>query len=341
MSAPRPHRPQPRLRRTLLPWIAAATVPLLFGCNGAGDAFAPADGSSDQPASSPVTVPSEPVSGEASLISGQRILFMSYRNGSDPDLYKMDTQGTQVVRLIGPNQNESRAAWSYDNKRIALVRNRTNGGATLPDIYVINADGTNGHWLRTSPFPYAIQDPSWSPDGARLLVRIWIQSIAYIGWIDVASQQVNLFNANVGGIVGREPSYDATGKKIIYVGATNKTIEQIDASGANHKVRYTTTTAVNSPAFSPDGTKIAFTRAVGTNYNLEIYVKNLTNGTVQRLTTSAGPDNYPTWSPDGSRIAFGSARSGTDQIWSMSATGGSLARLTHTSTAEEAPSWSH
>jgi TolB protein len=49
----------------------------------------------------------------------------------------------------------------------------------------------------------------------------------------------------------------------------------------------------------------------------------------------------PTWSPDGSRIAFTSDRSGQKQIWTMSAWGGSLVRLTQTATTEEEPAWSH
>lgn len=47
-------------------------------------------------------------------------------------------------------------------------------------------------------------------------------------------------------------------------------------------------------------------------------------------------------SRDGSKIAFTSERSGTAQIWTMnSATGGSLLRITHTTTPERYPSWSH
>ncbi len=70
----------------------------------------------------------------------------------------------------------------------------------------------------------------------------------------------------------------------------------------------------NSPAWSPDGTKIAFTR--GENNNTDIYYMDAADGgNVTRLTTDPARDHGPTWSPDGSMIAFNSGRSGSDQIW--------------------------
>jgi Tol biopolymer transport system component len=64
-------------------------------------------------------------------------------------------------------------------------------------------------------------------------------------------------------------------------------------------------------------------------------------GVTTRLTNSAGTDFEPTWSPDGSKIAFTSRRSGQYQVWVMSAAGGSPVRITHTSTIESEPFWSH
>ena len=335
--------PTPRLRRALLPWLLAVGIPMaLSACDGANDPVAPPE---DPPGPATQPAPSEAVaSGETlALATGQRIAFMSYGGGSYPDLYKIDPQGSSLVHLASSAENETSPAWSYDNKRLALVRRRASGGIYRDDIYLINADGSNGHWALANPIAYPLQDPSWSPDGSRLVLRVWVQNISYLGRIDLATRQLSfILNESSAGIPGRQPSYDATGKKILYLGNAGKTIEQINADGTGHKTRFTSATTVDFPTFSPDGKKIAFNRPVGTGNNVEIYVKNYVDGSLTRLTTYAGGDRHPTWSPDGTRIAFESTRSGKAQIWTMNATtGGNLVRVTHTTRDESNPAWSH
>jgi TolB protein len=97
---------------------------------------------------------------------------------------------------------------------------------------------------------------------------------------------------------------------------------------------------MSNPRFSPDASKIAFAKTVGSN--VDVYVKSIYSTIVTRLTTDQAYDGGPTWSPDGSRIAFQSSRTGNSQIWVMnSATGGSLTRITHTNWDEKSPDWSH
>ena len=58
------------------------------------------------------------------------------------------------------------------------------------------------------------------------------------------------------------------------------------------------------PAWSPDGTQIAFTRFYGATQG-EIFVMNADGSNQRRLTANAN-DRNPTWSPDGTKIAFSS-----------------------------------
>ncbi len=327
-------------RRNLLTWLPAAALAMaaslvLAACQSDDDTLAPT--------SEPTVEPGDAVaSANALALTTQRILFLSSKQTGDPVVTTMDPQGNSRVPLVSSLGMGSKAAWSWDNKRIALVRNRVTGNTTQPDIYLINADGTNGHWAAATPSPWQVYDPSWSPDGSRLVVRVIVQYVAYLGWMDVATGQITFFNLLQGGTKGSRPVYNATGTKIIYLGESWKTIEQINADGSNHKVRFSSTTQVYDPSFSPDGKKIVFSRIVGTKGNMEIFVKNLTDGTITRLTTTAAQDDAPSWSPDGTRIAFSSNRSGTGQIWTMNATtGGSLAQITHTSNWEAQPAWTH
>jgi len=91
------------------------------------------------------------------------------------------------------------------------------------------------------------------------------------------------------------------------------------------------------PAWSPDGSKIAFVS--GRTGNLEIYVMNA-NGTGQtQITFDAELDSYPAWSPDGQFIAFRSDRSGNIDVWVMKADGTGAANRTNHTKTDCHPDW--
>jgi TolB protein len=88
-------------------------------------------------------------------------------------------------------------------------------------------------------------------------------------------------------------------------------------------------------AWSPDGTRIAFT--TNRDGNPELYVVNRDGSSLRRITNHPSVDITPTWSPAGNEIAFTSDRSGTPQIYIVSADGlGSPRRITTESYADRA-----
>jgi TolB protein len=280
--------------------------------------------------------------------TAQRIVFVSWRQGN-AEIYKMDPQGTSLVRLTKTAGADERSpAWSYDNKRIAVMRKRADIGNVIhDDIWVMNADGSNGHWVRPEASPWNLWNPSWSPDGSHLVLTMSIQGFVYLATMRVADGQVALIHPVGGGILGLMPQYDATGQKIVYVNSYTESVDQVNADGSNHKMLATVAKNPNRPTFSKDGKKIAYSAVIAGTLNEEIFVKNLVTNVTTRLTYSAGPDFAPTWSPDGTKIAFTSRRSGQYQVWVMSATGGSPVRITHThpgpldATIESEAFWSH
>ena len=91
------------------------------------------------------------------------------------------------------------------------------------------------------------------------------------------------------------------------------------------------------PAWSPDGTRIAF--QTYRDGNAEVYVMNADGTGQTNLTNNLDYDGEPTWSPDGSRIAFTSHRSGGYRIWVMNADGTDPVMRSQ-QTYSENPAWS-
>ncbi len=91
------------------------------------------------------------------------------------------------------------------------------------------------------------------------------------------------------------------------------------------------------PAWSPDGTKIAF--ASERKGSFDIFVMNADGTGSMRLTSSSADDRYPSWSPDGKRIAFARSADG-GHIWVMSADGKGAKRVTDDLAPEDEPAWS-
>ncbi len=92
------------------------------------------------------------------------------------------------------------------------------------------------------------------------------------------------------------------------------------------------------PTWAPGGNRIAFTRSIGTNGDLYVVAPDGTHG--RRLTSGPADDFRPDWSPNGLRIVFVSTRGGgSEQIFTMSSSGGRFAQVTHSSGQNLQPAW--
>ena len=93
-----------------------------------------------------------------------------------------------------------------------------------------------------------------------------------------------------------------------------------------------------SPAWSPDGKRIAFySERTG---NAEIYVMNGDGTGVTRLTNTSADEGYPAWSPDGRTISFDSDRDGNFDIFAMQADGTNVRPLTRHPARDVSATWS-
>jgi Tol biopolymer transport system component len=94
-----------------------------------------------------------------------------------------------------------------------------------------------------------------------------------------------------------------------------------------------------SPAWSPDGRRIAFSFRVVGESEIDIYTIGVFSGVKRRLTTDPAADIDPSWSPGGRRIAFSSNRDGHRRIYVMDADGSNSRPLTR-GVEDRDPAWS-
>lgn len=94
---------------------------------------------------------------------GKSIAYSKFDKGK-PTVYVMDTDGTNSKPLT--KDLSMMAVWSPDGKQIAYIGEGGEPGAEQPDLFVMNADGSDPRQLTTTA---ALEvGPVWSADGKRI-----------------------------------------------------------------------------------------------------------------------------------------------------------------------------
>ena len=114
-------------------------------------------------------------------------------------------------------------------------------------------------------------------------------------------------------------------------------LEVADADGHNAKTLFTSPEPVMSPAWAPDGKRLAFVSFE--HFRSEVYIIDLATGSRQRVSHAQGINGAPAWSPDGKKLAIVLSKEGTPKVYILDLATQSLRRMTSGSSIDTEPSW--
>ena len=179
----------------------------------------------------------------------------------DDELWVADGDGSNARRLLAKGTHAHSPAWSPDGSQVAFAKSDYSGPDPRRHIFVIGFDGSGERQLTKGEV--SDNAPSWSPDGAHLVFHR---------------------QDGVGPVTPERRSHDVH----LVVLDMRDGRERPLLAGGEHEF---------SPAWSPDGSRIAYTTRTA------LWVASADGTDARTLTGDGATLQGVTWSPDGKRVA--------------------------------------
>ncbi|MBB5857590.1 VWA domain-containing protein [Amycolatopsis umgeniensis] len=237
---------------------------------------------------------------------GSRLVFSSTREDPAGDIYLVPSNGGAPTRLTGDPGADTQPAWAPTGSRIAFTTTRFDPAG---DVVLMSDAG--GAVTRAVPEPGDSSEPAWSPDGARLAFTTrQPDPLGDVKQVTLPGGQVSVISA-LSAVGETEPTFRAGGQPVFTQlrGGATTDIWSADARGGDRRDLTNRPDADEAdPAFSPDGTSLAYTEfGTGEVRNSRIVVANADGGAPRPLTggdEGGKRERHPAWSPDATKIAF-------------------------------------
>ena len=273
--------------------------------------------------------------------ASDELLFMSNRQDSVFELWRMAADGTHVQRVLPERGEASDMSWSPNGSRVLYTAARDGGQL---NIYIAAVGDGKSRQLTHDGLPNT--EPVWSPDGKTIAFVSSRDGSRRIYLMDVdGSRQRRLTDVDTDDEFA--PRFSPDGAKLAYIAGNRQTISPRVAvadlrTGKSRIISDYAERAIESmPVWAPDSSRLLFTLIKGQTSH--IFVMAADGSARRRLTADGNPRNsLPQWSPDGRRILFlsVSAQSARQGLYLMNADGTATSALRTTSNDVMDARWS-
>jgi Tol biopolymer transport system component len=231
----------------------------------------------------------------------------------------------EVVPLVSLQGKQSTPAFSPDGNQVAFAAYE---GQPSAGIYVTLVGGEKSLRLTSNPADCC---PTWSPDGRQIAFVRRSESAADMGLYLISAlggtehrvypgplntrTECNRVDWSPDGqsLLFSKPGADLVGARIHLLSLADSTVKPL-TSPPEQEIDC-------EPAFSPDGTNVAFVRGSAGGNLGDLFVMKISGGDPVQL-TSNNTGGTPAWTPDGQEIVFSSAMGGQRSLWRIPSTGG-------------------